>query len=118
MFAAIFWMSTAAFTVLWAVTGDEWWGFGVGALLALRCAILAAIVASMLYPEERLRARHRHTPQTASIRLGDYVFDFGFLLVLGWITQHGDHRGMSVLLLYLASMLLWEIMTSILEYKR
>lgn len=117
MFAAIFWMSTAAFTVLWGSTGGEWWGFGVGALLALRVALLTAVIGSFYYPENLLQARLTHTPRRGCTAV-DYLLDFVFLAAFGWIVQHGSHFGMPVLLLYLASMLLWELMTSILEYKR
>ena len=117
MFGLIFWLSTAAFTALWAVFGGEW-GWGVCALIAVRVAMLVGTLLALNDAATLLQQRLLYRKPTPAVRIGDYVLDFAMLVVLGWIAQHGARLGLPALLLYLASLFLWEICSSILEPKR
>lgn len=118
MFAAILWLSTAAFTVLWAVTGGEWWGFGVCALLAVRGVLLVFVLLKLTDPRERAAARRTYVRPPSAIRIGDFVLDFAWLAVFGWLTQRGAQYGMPAVLLFLAGVLLHELVVTTLEPKR
>ena len=118
MFALIFWWSTAAFTVLRAVTGGEWWGFGVCALLGARLALLCALLCACCHPDILLQQRLKYQPPSAAVRIGDFLLDFTWLAVFGWLTQRGAHYGMLAVLLFLAGVLLHELVITTLEPKR
>ena len=118
MFAPILWLSVAAFTVLWAVTGGEWWGFGACALLAVRGVMLIFVLLALNDARERASARHAYVRPPAAIRIGDFLLDFTWLAVFGWLTQRGAHYGMPAVLLFLAGVLLHELIVTTLEPKR
>lgn len=118
MFALIFWLSTAAFTVLWAVTGGEWWGFGVCMLLAVRVAMLCAMLCACCNPDILLQQRLAYRPPSASVRGWDYALDFSMLFVLGWIATSGARYAILALGLYIANVLVWELLHSILTVRQ
>lgn len=118
IYSVVSWACMAVFTLLWGVTRVEWYGFTVGVLLAVRVALLVALIGALCYPEIRKAQRQLHTPVPQSIRLGDYLLDFVFVLTYGWLAQSGAHFGLYVLALYMATIMLGEIMATILEVKR
>jgi len=118
MFASILWLSVAAFTVLWAVTGGEWWGFGACALLAVRGALLVFVLLSLSNPRERVAARNSYKRPSQATRIGDFLLDFAWLATFGWLAQHGAHYGMPAVILFLAGMLLYELIHMTLEPTR
>lgn len=114
--ALIFWLSTAALTVLWAVTGGEWFGFGVCVLLAARLALFVFIILDLLLDNlQRVVQRSLYRKPPLSVQLGDYALDFVALCVFGWLAQGGARYGMAAVLLYVANLLLWEVLHAMLQ---
>jgi hypothetical protein len=118
MFAAILWLSVAAFTVLWAVIGGEWWGVGACALLGVRNMLLVYTLVLLTDPRERAAARSTYKRPPAAVRIGDFLFDFGFLAVFGVLAQHGARYGMPAVLLFLGGVLLHALIVATMEPKR
>lgn len=118
MFGLIFWLATAALTVAWALTGGEWFGFGVSVLFGARVALLVFCIGALADPHTLRKQRALHRKPPVSVQMGDYALDFVFLCVLGWIAQGGARYGFACVALYGASVVLWEIMHVMLEPKR
>ncbi len=118
MFAFTLWLSMAAFTVLWTVTGGEWWGFGICVLLGTRAVLLVSLLLALCESRARSVARRAYQPDSRDESLAEYVIDFGFLLVFGRLAQRGAHYGLPALMLYVAGILLYEVRAYVLGAKR